>query len=257
MSARSSRKADGPLSLVPTPQSQPNSKQDQCTDDASQMALVHNVLIRAFNSIHIQATKVRAEDVVDFLGYCIAWHKMLQGHHDGEEEVFFPGIEKATGVKGIMDSQVDEHAAFSEGLKKFKDYIDACLADPSQYAGHELVKIMDTFGEVLAVHLASEPPKIATLSQYDFDLKPISDQTASHSLKFMHLTDVLPVLWFNRDVEFEGGRWTNFPNMPSPVKWVLINAAGSWQKRWWRFASSGADGVQRELLCLTEAYAAK
>lgn len=73
------------------------------------MALVHNMLIRSFNSIHRQAAHVRAEDVVDFLHYCLAWHTMLQGHHDAEEEVLFPGIEKATGVKGIMDSEVDEH----------------------------------------------------------------------------------------------------------------------------------------------------
>lgn len=73
------------------------------------MALVHNVLIRAYNSIYLQATRVRPEDVADFLHYCLAWYMMLKGHHDGEEEVYFPGIEKATGVKGIMDSEVHEH----------------------------------------------------------------------------------------------------------------------------------------------------
>lgn len=147
-------------------------------------------------------------------------------------------------------------AAFSQGLKSFKDYIDACLPDPSQYSGTKLVNIMDSFGEVLATHLAHEPPKLASLGQYDFDIKPISEQTATHSMKFMHMTDVLPMLWFNLDKDFEGGRWASFPDMPGPVKWAMINIAGSWQKRWWRFASSGADGVQRELLCLTEAYAA-
>lgn len=73
------------------------------------MALVHNMLIRAYNSIYLQATHVRSVDVPDFLNYCSAWHMTLKGHHDAEEEVYFPGIEKATGVKGIMDSEVDEH----------------------------------------------------------------------------------------------------------------------------------------------------
>lgn len=76
------------------------------------MALVHNMLIRAYNSIYLQAIKVRPEDVVDFLHYCSAWHTTLKGHHDSEEEVYFPGIEKATGIKGIMDSEVDEHGMF-------------------------------------------------------------------------------------------------------------------------------------------------
>lgn len=73
------------------------------------MALVHNMLIRSYNSIHMQAHHVRSEHVGDFLHYCSAWHAMLEGHHAAEEEVLFPGIEKATGVKGIMDSEVDEH----------------------------------------------------------------------------------------------------------------------------------------------------
>ena len=86
---------------------------DRFIHDACQMALVHNVIIRAFNGIYLQATHVRSEDVTDFLHYCSAWHTMLKGHHDGEEEVYFPGIEKATGIKGLMDSEVDEHGEHS------------------------------------------------------------------------------------------------------------------------------------------------
>lgn len=73
------------------------------------MALVHNMVIRAFNSIYKQAPKMRQEDVVDFLHYCSAWHSALKGHHDAEEEVYVPGIEEATGVKGIMDTEIHEH----------------------------------------------------------------------------------------------------------------------------------------------------
>lgn len=146
-------------------------------------------------------------------------------------------------------------AAFSEGLQKFKDYVDSRLADPSSYSGPELVSILDSFGEVLATHLAHEPPKMASLSQYgDFDPKPLSEQTANHSMKYMHVTNVLPMLWFNLDKEFEGGKWADFPAMPGPVKWVMINVLGSWQSKWWRFGSSGSDGVQRELFCLSKEY---
>ena len=35
---------------------------------------------------------------------------MVQGHHDSDEEVLFPGIEEATGVKGIMDGEKAEHS---------------------------------------------------------------------------------------------------------------------------------------------------
>ena len=77
--------------------------------DASHMALVHNVFIRGYNSIYQQAPHIRPADYRDFVGYCLAWHEMVQGHHDSEEEVLFPGIEEATGVKGIMDGEKAEH----------------------------------------------------------------------------------------------------------------------------------------------------
>lgn len=104
------------------------------------MALVHNMLIRSYNSIYLQATHVRTEDVVDFLHYCAAWHIMLKGHHDAEEEVYFPGLEEATGVKGVMDSEVHEHG--QHPLKSALMFCPAssyftvqtskmfCLADP-------------------------------------------------------------------------------------------------------------------------------
>lgn len=146
-------------------------------------------------------------------------------------------------------------AAFTEGLQNLKDYIDACLASPTSFSGTQLVDILDSFGEVLATHLAHEPPKLASLGQYrDFDPRPLSEETAKHSMGSMHVTNVLPLLWFNLDKEFEGGQWASFPAMPGPMKWVMINVLGSWQRSWWRFGSSGADGVQRELLCLTDEY---
>lgn len=146
-------------------------------------------------------------------------------------------------------------AAFSEGLQKFKDYVDSRLAHPSSYSGLELISVLDSFGEVLASHLEHEPPKMASLGQYgDFDPKPLSEETATHSMKYMHVTNVLPMLWFNLDKEFEEGKWADFPAMPWAVKWVMINVLGSWQRNWWRFGSSGADGVQRELFCLSDEY---
>lgn len=82
---------------------------------ASHMAIVHNVLIRGYNSIYQQAPHIEPADYADFVGYCLAWHDMVQGHHDSEEAVLFPGIEEATGVKGIMDGEKAEHGRYTSG----------------------------------------------------------------------------------------------------------------------------------------------
>jgi len=76
------------------------------------MALVHNVIIRSYNSIYLQAPRLKEADVPDFLHYCQAWYVLMIGHHDSEERILFPGIEEATGMKGIMDDDVQEHGEF-------------------------------------------------------------------------------------------------------------------------------------------------
>lgn len=77
--------------------------------NASHMALVHNVLIHGYNSIWLQAPRIKYADVPDFIGYCLSWYETVKGHHDSEEEVLFPLIEEATGVQGIMDDDKAEH----------------------------------------------------------------------------------------------------------------------------------------------------
>ena len=75
------------------------------------MAIVHNVIIRGYNSIYQQAPLVRPADVRDFIGYSLAWIDMVIGHHHSEEEVLFPLIEEGAGVPGLMDSDKEEHGA--------------------------------------------------------------------------------------------------------------------------------------------------
>lgn len=73
------------------------------------MALVHNVIIRGYNSIYLQAPAIKPNDVSDFIQYCLAWHETVKDHHHAEEAVLFPLIEEAVGEKGIMDGEVAEH----------------------------------------------------------------------------------------------------------------------------------------------------
>ena len=115
---------------------------------------------------------------------------------------------------------------------------------------------MDTFAPALVTHLANEPPALASLSTYAVDIKALSEKTAQHSMARTSSFNLLPMLWYNLDVEFEGGKWKNFPPVPTPMRWVLVNIFGWWQARWWRFGSCGTDGKRIELLALRKSYAA-
>jgi len=87
------------------------------------MILSHNSLIRGFNGIYLQAPRIPASDYPDFIGYCLAWHRCVEGHHEYEEKYFFPAIEEATGEKGVMDGEVEQHGTSYTRLNMFKETI--------------------------------------------------------------------------------------------------------------------------------------
>ena len=100
-----------------------------------------------------------------------------------------------------------------------------------------------------------EPGNVAALSAYQsLNMKGVFDKTAKHGRQRSSMVYVLPQLWYNRDVDFEGGRWKSFPEVPELTKWFLINVVGCWKYNWWHFGSSGADGRQRPLLALSGGY---
>lgn len=143
---------------------------------------------------------------------------------------------------------------FSQGLTEFKSYLDTCANNPTEFEGTHLVKIMDSFGHDLHSHLKKEPEKLASLSKYPIDMKAISEKTARHSMNRTSAVHVLPILWFNLDTDFEDGKWKNFPEVPGPIKWVMINVLGWWRSNLWRFGSCGADGKAVPLLALRDSY---
>jgi hypothetical protein len=75
------------------------------------MAIVHNVIIRGYNSIYKQAPHIRPRDVRDFLGYSLTWNDLVINHHRSEETVIFPLYEKHSGVPGLMDTDREEHGS--------------------------------------------------------------------------------------------------------------------------------------------------
>jgi hypothetical protein len=64
--------------------------------------------------------------------------------------------------------------------------------------------------------------------------------------------DVVPFFLMNLDATYEEGSWANWPPMPAPVRWGLVNVAGSMHWAWWKFASCDASGRPKSLYALGE-----
>jgi hypothetical protein len=132
------------------------------------MALAHNGMIRGLNSIFLQAPNIPTKDhttVCDFLTYCQCWCESMHHHHDAEEAEFFPSIEQISGVKGLMEQNVEQHRAFTPGFDIFYEYAKTCA--PKDFDGAKVKSLVEGFAEPLTLHLHDEIETLRALSVYD------------------------------------------------------------------------------------------
>jgi hemerythrin-like domain-containing protein len=89
----------------------------------------------------------------------------MHHHHDAEETIFFPSIEKITGVEGIMERNIEQHRAFTPGFEAFDTYTRTCI--PGDYDAVKLKSLIDSFAEPLHRHLKEEIETLQGLNKYD------------------------------------------------------------------------------------------
>ncbi|ORY16455.1 hypothetical protein BCR34DRAFT_584396 [Clohesyomyces aquaticus] len=238
---------DGPMQLITTPMFKTGAT-DQYTFVASEMALVHNCISRAFNSIYHQARLISPSDHSTFISYSYSCYQGLEAHHDGEETILFPAIEAATGQKGIMEANIKQHEAFHPGFHAWGAWLKDLTEGKDTWDGDKCVALMDSFTEPLSQHLQDEIPTLLGLAKFgdSMDLKALTQKEADTVMKGLSKTKQMPAFLMNHDVTFEGGIH-HFPPLPAPVTWVLLNVFGRVKSEWWKFAACGFDGRPRAL----------
>ncbi|KXJ97290.1 hemerythrin HHE cation binding domain-containing protein [Microdochium bolleyi] len=258
--------ADQPFAPIPTPMFAlaKGEVPDEYTGLATEMACVHNFLICGLNAIYLQAPHVRtARDQLAFLNFVHQWYRCLHVHHTGEEEAFFPVIEARTGIKGIMDGNIAQHAQFEPRVEELNGYVQRCLHNPATvgelYDGDKIVTMIDSFGATLRQHLAEEIPTLLSLREHRDKLKGLhkefQDQGGKHMQELGMFTGGACVMTMH-DVGYEGGLHAGFPPAPAIVVWVLRNVAWWVHRDWWRFAPCDRHGRMRPLAFTAAAPAA-
>ncbi|KAI0427909.1 hypothetical protein F5Y09DRAFT_314657 [Xylaria sp. FL1042] len=246
--------ADAPLKLITTPQFE-TKRTDLFATGATHMALLHNSIFRGYNSIYQQAPNVKDVDKADFIGYSLTWYKFVKSHHDDEEVSLFTKVEDVLDDKTIWAETHKEHEAFLPGLAEFEKYLSS-LRSPKDFSGTELQRIMSSFQEPFETHFHSEISTIADLADHPNAPKPGTPEEVDASLTFKTwgkstvtkagTLDVVPFFLLNLDGTVEDGMWANWPPIPAPIKWGLVNIGGAYHNRWWKF-SSCAGGKPRQL----------
>jgi hemerythrin-like domain-containing protein len=116
------------------------------------MSCIHNVFIRALNSLWVNATLVKPADQLGFAGYASTLCEILHCHHHGEEDIVFPFLEKQVS----MQENVAQHAAMLAGLDAFAEYMKNVANGSEEYDGTKAKGLVEVFGDVLTDHLHAE-----------------------------------------------------------------------------------------------------
>lgn len=147
-------------------------------------------------------------------------------------------------------------------MVEFNEYLSN-LDSPTNFSPTKLLKIMDSFKDDFEHHFHSEISTIAAIA--DHPKTPANDTPAGdiafetfktwgkNTVTKAGMLDVVPFFLLNLDRTAEGGLWENWPPMPAPIRWGMINVAGSWYGSWWRFSSCDANGLPQELYALKNA----
>lgn len=220
------------------------------------MALVHNAMIRGFNSIHHQAPLVEEKYREDFVNYAKVWAKFVMSHHHDEEDNLFAAVSEILDDKTIWVETQKEHESFVDGVRVFQSYLNG-LKDAKDVSGEQVVALLDKFSQEFESHMHSEVKTIASLAKHRNAPKEGSAAAEAATQTFKAwgkktitkagMLDVLPFFLLNLDATFEDGRWASWPPMPKPVRWAMTNIVGTYYGNYWKFASCNAHGQPREL----------
>ncbi|SPO01922.1 uncharacterized protein DNG_04595 [Cephalotrichum gorgonifer] len=202
---------------------------DQFDRAASEMSVVHNLVIRGLNAIYLQAPHIQPSDEKSFCTFITLWHVFIHHHHSEEEESFFPAVEKMAGEKGIMDVNVSQHHEFHDGLDSLAKYAADCVSGEDEYDGARVTRIIDGFGAVLVQHLAEELPCLRDLRRFGeekmADLDKLFEEQGDKVKTWLSLPDMAVILSMH-DTQYEDGLWANWPPIPAPVKLLITHAVG-------------------------------
>ncbi|KAK0737800.1 hemerythrin HHE cation binding domain-containing protein [Schizothecium vesticola] len=224
--------ADHPFAVIPTP-SFPRLKNGEPIDIfhrlATEMTLVHNLLLRSLNAIVLQAPHITGADILPFTRFILAWHTLISVHHAGEEELFFPAVERMTGVVGVMDKEKGEHEQFHAGLDALKGYVDAVVKGEEKWDGGRVVQVVEGFGGVLRGHLKGEIESLEGLRRFGEEkMKGVMKAAEEEAEAGMKALGGFGLAWaFQQiDYEFEEGTWKSWPAAPFPVKFIAQTVMG-------------------------------
>lgn len=225
-------------------------KDHYCVKNARIMAQTHNTILRALNAIYHHASLIApgTEDVVDLLTFCNITCEFMHHHHIGEEMVYFPELEKATGQKALMEVNINQHADMDVGLSRFHKYTETTKKE--DYDGITLRKLIDDFKDVYEKHQHEEIQTILSLHD-KIDSKTLEVIDVKFRKKAEIQSDIFksaPLVMGCQDAKFLlDNEKIPFPDAGFAAPYVVDAVLSRRHAGVWRFLPSTMHGQPRRL----------
>jgi len=239
-----------PYALIPTTGkgSRPDVPESHaCVRVAVEMAMIHNVILRAINSIHQQAPYVPLAQQNAFVRYNTVVFGALSHHHDNEERFFFPELDELLGTKGFAQSAVEQHHAFEAGAQDYKAWLDKVEAKQAPYHAEKLRSLLDGFMPILRQHLVDELELLLDLKSLDSDrLATFAQEFQKGAVKGVD-PFLLPFLMGGQDTSYLLDDQVELVPIPFFLRFA-INWIFYWKHRdLWQFLPSNMQSVKQPL----------
>lgn len=137
-------------------------------------------------------------------------------------------------------------------MQELETYLARVAATPASLSAPPLLAILDALRGPFESHFNDEVARIASLAAHP--KAPVAgspeeraavarfEAWGQQSITSSGVTDVLVFFLRNMDRAHEEGKWRDWPPIPAPARWAVVNVAGKWHRRWWKFASCDAAG---------------
>ncbi|CDO74766.1 hypothetical protein BN946_scf185001.g14 [Trametes cinnabarina] len=178
------------------------------------MKLAHLTYEKGYDIILPLLDNPPKDDLPNFLGYCEAWAHSIVHHHDTEEAVVFPILNK----KMDFSHEQDQHKAVHHFLDEFLAAIKAAQKDKSKFDAAKLKELMLNAKDDIFVHFSEEvvhigPSKLKEAGFTEAECKEIVAALEKHAKSVGDPFLVVPYMRSHTPPEYK--------DIWPPMHWVL------------------------------------
>jgi hypothetical protein len=223
------------------------------TQVAIEITLAYNCLIRALNSVYLQAPHLPLREYSNFSAYSLAVYNGLKAYDPSNEYTFFSDLARETGETSFMKG----HLAFGPGLLAWGNWLESIAARRNNFNPEMCRALMDDFLPALHLHMHVVPDCVLYVAQcpllafneLSLDVLTLAREHREKVFGSMSKSKLMPVFVMNHDAAF-GGHSHKFLNKSALEMWVLRQVYARKYKEWWKFSAVGFDGKPKELTFL-------